>query len=611
MKKKSNFVYIFTLFLVFCLAPCTVIAQSYTRHIDLTSQQASWTRVLPGELVCPPEATSYGFVVLNEGRTVTAFMDDGTIRWQRTVKGRPNPYLAVLPGDFVLTVSGKTTLTLINPEGRTLWHVRTPFAIVDAPTPGRDARIFARGKNNIACWSIKGVCKWSIKTDEQKDFPLQEFPDGSIAVMLAQTENGKSVALRVSPFGEVIERIVLPGAVTSWETASHGMLLTLSGGGVCLCAPDASRIVQTVWSIPASDPIFSGDFKNDMFFITYSTTRAALIQPDGNSAKVRFIRTSDGTITTEYSVPDIDVHHISYVKPFLRGMLFADTDTAVYCTERSERVWSAQLPKKNGATSWNYLIYTTSGYLTICKTSWELDCFRVVQSVGGAAISLQDAGDYSAFLKPVTPLFEAYEIEGMLGSGLRGKERTAALEKGMYGEKEMEWMTELNNACEMYLEQKKIATSGARVPRSLFAQDLTGTDAMMRQLAYYGTTTFQEMIAKLLDAEKSGNHALTLITVAGECAYDPDGVLIDALDNTAHIIAAKNDAALAALCDAVYKICCFMGRHDTYVHGRAILARLLYPQYSKQTRTHALDTIGKIADLAKAEIQANDSSSEN
>ena len=599
MKKTSYFVYIFTLFLAFICLPLTA-QSSYTRHIDLTTQESNWNAVMNGALVCPPEATSYGFVVLNEGRSVVAFNENGTIRWQRKISGRPNPYLAVLPGDFVLTVSGRNTMTLINPEGRVLWQLRAPFNLADAPFAGRDARIFARGKNNIACWSIKGVCKWNIKTDEQKDFPLQEFPDGSIVVMLAQTESGCSTALRVTPFGGVMERIVFPATVSSWTQTSDGLLVTFAEGGASLFTLDANKKIAAVWTIPASDTIFAGDKKNDAFFISYSTTRAALVQPSGSNALVRFLKTSDGTVTTEYTVPDINVHHISYVKSFLRGMIFADTDTAVYCTERSARVWSAELPAKTGKNGWNYLIYTTGGYLTICRTSWLIESFRVVQNVGGDTLKLQERGDYAAFLKSVTLLYELYVLEGKIGKGLTDSERREALAKGMYGEKEMEWLTELNDTCRTYIDSRKSSNSGARVARSLFAEDVKGTDNMMKQLSCYGTSTFQPVIAELLKIEKSGDHLLTLIKVCGELAYDPDGVLIDALDDIASIIPERNAAALTALCDSVYEICSFMGQHEQYIRGRTILTKLLQPAYSSKTRAYVLATIGKIRELAKA-----------
>ena len=78
-----------------------------------------------------------------------------------------------------------------------------------------------------------------------------------------------------------------------------------------------------------------------------------------------------------------------------------------------------------------------------------------MQNVGGDTLKLQERGDYAAFLKPVTLLYELYVLEGKIGKGLTDSERREALAKGMYGEKEMEWLTELNDTCRTYIDSRE------------------------------------------------------------------------------------------------------------------------------------------------------------
>ena len=561
---------------------------------DFATEEPNWSLTLNGKIIAPPQATSYGFAVY-------AASDDGTVLWQRQLGGRISPYLTVLDGDFLLTVFRGNTLTLLNPEGLPLWSARVPFTLAGAPFIGRDARIFVRGKTDIACYGIKGVCKWHIRTEEQDIHPIQELPDGSVVVLLVKPDNGKTAALRISPFGEIIEKFAFTGIVASCVSSPEGgILVTLKSGGAGLCALDGKNKTSTKWALSRTEGSLPLPANDGSFFIPYSSTRAALVQPAGEDAAVTFYKLSDGEASTHYRVSDIDVPHISYVQPFLRGMAFADRNSAVFCTERESAVWNVHLPSMNGSSDpWNYLLYTESGYLIMCKKSWTIAGFRVVQNVGGEQLQRQKRGNYNAFFTTETPLYDMYEIEGKLDTGLTGTERRAALESGMYGQLEKAWASELKSACDAYRLARTSAQTAARTKRSVFIEDVAGTDAMFKQLSLYGTSTESEIIARLIEAEGVGVHLPTLIAQAGECAYDPAGNMLDSLDKAFRSIPSQNTRLLQILCDTVFSICRFMGRPAFYRHGKDILARLLYPQYDPKVRAYAGQTLQKIAALGK------------
>ncbi|MGI0530168.1 PQQ-binding-like beta-propeller repeat protein [Treponema socranskii] len=602
MQKPSKFLYNIILFLILS-AGTALFSQSRTTALrDFSTEEPNWTLTLNGKIIAPPQATSYGFAVLTDGRTVYASRDDGTVLWQKEMGGRISPYLTVLDGDFLLTVFRGNTLTLLNPEGLSLWSVRVPFTLAASPFIGRDARIFVRGKNDIACYGIKGVCKWHIRTEEQDMQPIQELPDGSIVVLLAKPDGGRTAALRISPFGKIMEKFAFTGIVASCVSSPQGgILVTLKSGGAGLCALDGKNKTTTKWALSRTAGGLPLPANDGSFFIPYSTTRAALVQPAGEDAAVTFYKLSDGEAATHYRVSDIDVLRISYVKPFLRGMAFADAKGAVFCTERESVVWSVRLPDMNGTSDpWNYLLYTESGYLIVCKKSWTIAGFRVVQNVGGEKLQRQNRGNYGAFFAKETPLYDIYEIEGKLDTGLTGSERRAALESGMYGPLEKSWMSELRSACDAYRSAIANASSaGRREKRSVFIEDVAGTDAMFKQLSRFGTSAESEIIARLIDAEGIGVHLPMLITQAGECAYDPSGSMLDSLDKAFRTIPAQNTRLLQTLCDAVFSICRFMGRPAFYRHGKDILARLLYPEYDAKVRAYAGQTLQKIAALGK------------
>lgn len=604
MRKLSDFIYIITIFPLFIrCASCFSAELNAGRQIAVSSQEASWNTVISGEAVCAPVQTSYGFAVLTDGRMISACTDTGTVLWKRAVPGRPDPFLTVLDDDFLLTVNDGQTLSLTNPGGFTLWSADVSFPVISAPVQGRDGRIFVRGEKDISCYSIKGICKWHISTEQQSMLPAGELPDGSLVVFLMQPAGGKTAAVRVSPFGDVLEQITFTGIVTSAASCGDGLLLTFAGGGAGLCSIQDAE-VRSVWAVASDDSIFAGTAKDDKsFFLPAGTSRAALVQPLSGNAKITLFDTGSGSVSAALTIPNINMSRPAYTASYENGILLADDRHAAFVSVDGICEWSAVLPQKSSSgESWNYLTYTSSGFLVFCRTSWAVSGYRVAQDMqtrsnsGGKKVLT----DYSSFIKSEgtdsTP-FDVRAITGEIGSGLTGDDRRGALIQGMYGRKEITWTQELLDAGRAYLSYLRSSGSGGRPAPSVFNSDMTGTDRMLRQLSLYGTSTFPPLIAQLLNSEKNSAHMRTLLETAADCAYDPDGSLLDALDRALFSIPVQDAALQLSLCDAVYSVCRFMGRPAFYRHGRDILSNLLSPQYDSRVRTYARRTLTRIADL--------------
>ena len=125
--------------IIFLLISIAIFPQQKTGRLQkLGTENSSWTSVISGKALCAPKKTSYGFAVLTDGKMISACTDKGTKLWEKGIPGRPEPYLTVFSSDFLLTVSDKKSLSLINPSGLTLWTVQVPFAITEEPFIGRD-----------------------------------------------------------------------------------------------------------------------------------------------------------------------------------------------------------------------------------------------------------------------------------------------------------------------------------------------------------------------------------------------------------------------------------------------------------------------------------------
>ena len=128
-----------------------------------------------------PIITEYGFSVPLEGRTMAAVSESGKLMWFAGLPGtRISPHSSPGTGDFLITISGGNSVSLINPSGLTLWSSKAPAEVISTPIQGRDGRIYVQCPQEVACFGINGVLKWSTPAGESNGIPLIELEDGSI-----------------------------------------------------------------------------------------------------------------------------------------------------------------------------------------------------------------------------------------------------------------------------------------------------------------------------------------------------------------------------------------------------------------------------------------------
>ena len=182
--------------------------------IELNNINATWSRVLPGKLICEPKTTSNGFAVITDAHSLMSFTSQGRIVYEKLLVRANQAFFGVLQNDLIAVITGSSKrLTLLNPDGRELWTTQTDFKITQSPVSGRDGRFFVRGDDVLACYSINGIQKWKITTPLQSKIELNELPNGSLILMLRELDGGKTKALRISPFGELEEEIKVAKAI--------------------------------------------------------------------------------------------------------------------------------------------------------------------------------------------------------------------------------------------------------------------------------------------------------------------------------------------------------------------------------------------------------------
>lgn len=587
----------------------TLSAAFSAEQISLSADNADWTCVIGGEAVTSPVQTSYGFVVLTDGKMISACTENGTKLWEKPVPGRPDPFLTVISKDFLVTVSDKKTISLINPSGVVLWSKKLPYQVTESALPGKDARFFVKGKKNISCFGINGVCKWSIETPPLSSIPLVTLNDGTILAVLLNSENGKSSGIRISPFGTVLETISFAGIVSGAMPCDYGVLLAFSSGGFGLCAVnEKEKLTGTKWAVPSNDYAFqsASPSKGTEFVPVSQSLSALLLSSSGKSVKVILFENRTGKIVNIFYADGMDFLRLSGAAGASggEGIFLSDDRTGRVYDTAGNIVWSAELPSASSrAGNWNCLSYTKNNVIVICSKSWVMNGFRTVQRLSGKknVSSLQKkTGNpvrYENFYNIDTAQFSMYFSES-LGEDILGKNRVSVLQKGMYGADEINFASKLFSVCKAYSQLLASAATGARAEeKSIFYRDTIGLHSAVTQLSLLGTDDVPELIASLIQTEKNMQNLAFLMKAAGQCAYDPDGRMLRAIEKRLLTLPPRNTTVLVALSDAAYEICRFMGRPAFFSHCMEIQKSLLSNQYDNTVHEAVRKNLSKTAAL--------------
>ncbi len=587
---------------IFLAVSPAVFAQQKTERIQkLGTENSSWTSVISGKALCEPKKTSYGFAVLTDGKMISACTDKGTKLWEKGIPGRPEPYLTVFSSDFLLAVSDKNLLSLINPSGLTLWTVKVPFTIVEEPFVGRDSRIVVRGKNKIACYGVNGICKWIIETSVLGSEKLLELNDGTLLALLETTKNGKSAGIRFSPFGNIIEEISFSGIIQSAFSCQDGILLSFNGGGAGMCSVIDNK-TSTRWTIPYSDRAFSNtNASGGTRFTTLSNHRAVLAICGSGAVRTRFLifSTFDGRVSDWFN-SDCLFKDSTYITSTSDGNIFiCDKNKAFVQATNGNILWNAVLPEKPDIFSnWNFITFTKENYLVICGNSWAMAGFRTLYRIQKKNNEKQKKQNYSNFYKNDTKDLTAIEFSDKIPEQYIGKNRKKDLQNGKYGKKETEYISSLISLCNDYNKKLIQNNRGARLEQKMiYLRDTTGMQDFLSQLELFGTDTFVPYLASFIKLEKDDSNFQILLRSVSEFGYDPDSLILNAIDIRAHNTPAASSRNFILICDAVYEICRFMGRPALYSHGMEILTNFLNPQYESSVRDYARNTLTKIAGL--------------
>lgn len=245
-----------------------------------------WTRILPGQVSAGPVLHDGRIFAAGIDRTLTAIDESGELKWNRRIPGRTPLFLTVTASGLVLAVSEPGILSAHNTDGLFVWQMSSSSPTVCAPVNGRDGRIFLVFPTHINAITQTGTVLWRTNVPEKPTGRVGETGDGHLLVFLADGS-----ILRVSPFGEVLERIVLPSLPLDIHPAPTGFIAGLENGQVVYCdvrpRRNNARDTEIIWTYTSrSKPVALSVNRNEVFILCSDGSFCSLHVTDGTELRV-------------------------------------------------------------------------------------------------------------------------------------------------------------------------------------------------------------------------------------------------------------------------------------------------------------------------------------
>lgn len=568
-------------------AASTASSESITKVDEM---DRSWFNVLSGSPSSAPLNTNYGFLIVEDSKFLSSYSRSGQRLWQTNTKAKIKD-ISISETEFIAVTNQNNQLQLINPSGLVLWTKSLGFTSLSAPFFGFDGRTFVRGLNQLSCFGINGIQKWTIKTDNQNSLEPKLLNDGSIILFLEKTHDGKTCALRISPFGNVLEEIVFQGKVVNAFTCDSGIILVFSSGeiGMASIKADSSKETGLIYSKWINKNVKCTEFSSCR---KLQATKYAIFTP----GYLVVINTDKGQIEKYFNIPEITDNNYLFFESIDDKFVIAQNSSCTVYNLSGKKIKHIQMPSKSGKYKWEFSFFMNSGYLTFLSKDWTINSFKII----------------STSKEKESPTFSYYQSKKLI-SGYKsyitnldykpekrtfGAESFNALKSGNYGLKEIDISNIVNTVINSYYESKTTASMNRDTFELISVQyNLADMENILNLIPLLQSHYFQQKIAYLLSVEDDKTMILKLLKTVNECGYDPGGEILSQIELLVKRTNPKDQAILQSCADAVYEICRFMGRPALLSKGKEILGGLFYPQYDESTKKAARSAMQKLAEL--------------
>ncbi|MBR5402300.1 MAG: hypothetical protein IK102_10900 [Treponema sp.] len=559
--------------------------------IELNNLNSTWSRVLPGKPMCEPQMTSKGFAVITDAKNLMSFTSSGSLIYEKPLTRSTNAFFGVLNHDFVAVITNNSKkITMLNPDGKELWSINEDFKITDKPFSGRDGRFFVRGQDTLCCYGITGIRKWKIQTPVQSKTAVQELTDGSLVVFLQQLDQGKTQALRITPFGEIVEQITFAGEVIHALTTPQGILLVFTDGTSGLFELAQNKSVHK-WLFKKE---LGKKTNSDFFILSQDKTEVIYVNIKTGNVEIDYINLEDGSVKNSFTIDEGITPTYGWYNS--SGVFIADSKKACFYNNMGRYIWSGKMPDKKSPVKVSWTSFTTDNCFLLFCSDWSIYAFQTAIAPAKTDSSKKNSNTRPSYKEHYvidTTLLEL-SFPMPLDKELLKSERNQILLNGNYGTTERQYASELLSVCTAYKNVISSMDFGSRKEKSIFQTDAAGLEKLLSQFGLFCTDTFCEYTAYFLRHEADRTVLHTLLYGISINGYDPDGKIMDSLEYLARNISPKDENLLKDLCNAVLSVCNTMGTQAVDPQGRDTLSVLMYPKYTSIIRDYARNTMKKL-----------------
>lgn len=585
--KLIIFISIFISFFTNSYAASTASAESIAK---IDEMDRSWFNVLSGSPSSAPLNTNYGFLIVEDSKFLSSYSRSGQRLWQTNTKSKIKD-ISVSETEFIAVTNQSNQIQLINPSGLILWTKSLGFTSLSAPFFGFDGRTYVRGINQLSCFGINGIQKWTLKTDNQNSLEPKLLNDGSIIIFLEKTHDGKTCALRISPFGNVLEEIVFQGKVVNAFTCDSGIILVFSSGeiGMASIKADSSKETGLIYSKWINKDVKCSEYSSCR---KLSSNKYAIFTP----GYMIIINTDKGQLEKYFNIPEITDSNYLFFDTVDDKFIIAENTFCTVYNSTGRKIKHIQMPSKSGKYKWEYSCFMNSGFLTFLSKDWTINSFKII----------------TTSKEKESPTFAYYQSKKLI-SGYKsyitnldykpekrtfGPEVYKTLKSGNYGQKEIDISNTVNTVVNSYYENKTTSSMNRDTFELITVQyNLADMENILNLIPLLQSHYFQQKIAYLLSVEDDKTMILKLLKTVNECGYDPGGEILSQIEMLVKRTNPKDQIILQACADAVYEICRFMGRPALLSKGKEILGGMFYPQYDESTKKAARSAMQKLAEL--------------
>lgn len=554
-------------------------------QVFIDNLDRSFVSALTGSPSSIPVSTEYGFILIQENRFLASYSKNGQCLWQRNLNSKIVNF-TIGENEFIYAITSKNELVLVNPSGLILWKKPIGFSTNLCALEGFDSRIFVQGKNTLSCFGIGGIKKWSIKTENQSSLPMKKINDGSVIVFLEKLINGKSVAIRVSPFGEVIEEIVFQGKIINSFESNEGLMVVFSTGelGMFSIKNEKKGMSYSKWL--NKDIVCTKDSK----CIKINNSQYAIITP---TKELSVINCSTGIKQTSFSIAEIK-NNLLTIDFLDNKYILSDFEKTIVFYSTGKKYKHFIHPEKTGKYNWNYMTFTDAGFLIYFSNDWTINSFKIISTS-------KEKNNYNflTYKKNLKNYNNFFELENYVPDGSYFSNKILeTLKSGDYSTKEIDFSKNIISGINSYVfEKNSIQTNLDSTNLIKIEYSPIDLENLISIVPYFQTSQMSEYLAQLLSVETDKTLIIKILQGISQCGYDPSGEILLEIERLIKNSNPNDKLILSSAVDCVYEICRFMGRPAFVSKGKNILTNLFYPQYDESTKKSVRQVMQKLADL--------------